>query len=81
MRTPGKPEPKMGRPPLPASERANAMRTNSDLQTYRDELGHTDDEILCLNIDRLLSGDERVRQTVEDALDQVDADLKKYEGQ
>lgn len=57
------------------------MRTNDELQNYRDDIGHTDDARLCRNLDRLIAGDESVRQVVEAALDQIDADLKKYEGQ
>ena len=58
----------------------NIMRTIEELQSYRNDLGHTDDEALCRNLDRLIAGDERVRETVEDALDQIEHDLKKYAG-
>jgi hypothetical protein len=53
-------------------------RTSSELKTYRDDIEHTDDAELCANLDRLLAGDESVREIVEDALDQIDVDLKKY---
>lgn len=57
------------------------MRTQYELQNYRNDIGHTDDVELRKNLDRLLSGDESVRRIVEDALDQIDTDLRKYEGQ
>lgn len=56
------------------------MRSKSDLEIYARDIAHTDDEELSANLDRLISGDERVRQAVEDALDQIDTDLRKYTG-
>lgn len=54
------------------------MRTRDELTDYRRDLSHTDDSELCEQLDRLLAGDETVRETVEDALDQIDADLRRY---
>lgn len=55
------------------------MRTNSELQKYSDEIDS--DPELCEMIEALIAGDESQRDAVEEACDQVDADLKKYEGQ
>jgi hypothetical protein len=51
------------------------MKTIDELKEYRNDLGATDDEALCKNLDRLISGDETVRGTVEAALDLIDEDL------
>lgn len=47
------------------------MRTNQELMKYREEINEIDLE-LCDQIDALLSGDESIRDEVEESLAAID---------
>lgn len=64
---------------LRLTESDQIMRTNQQLQRYRDDLAHTHDTAIVASIDAVLSGDDSQRDALESVLDDVDSDAAKYD--